>query len=163
MLTLGVDPGSRHTGYGLVRAEGSSLTAVTYGRISCDTSQPLADRLAYLHAELTKLIEEWQPGVAAIETTFHGLNTKSLIVLSQARGSLLAALGSAEIPVDEFTPAEVKSAVTGQGRADKTQVARMVHLILSLGQKKIPADATDALAVAICCSHRTKLDRLAAR
>lgn len=160
MLTLGIDPGSRHTGYGLVRTEGSTLTAVTYGRISCAASQPMPARLAHLGAELGRLLDEWHPAVAALESTFHGMNAKSLIVLSQARGALLATLGGAGIHVEEYTPAEVKVAVTGQGRADKAQVAHMVRLILSLGRARIPADATDALAVAICCSHRRKLDRL---
>jgi len=159
-LTLGVDPGSRHTGYGIVRAEGSTLRALTYGRISCKPSDPLATRLAFLHRELSALLTQWQPAIAALETTFHGINAKSLIVLSQARGSLLAALGENGLPVMEYSPAEVKIAVTGHGRADKTQVGRMVRLVLALGDEKIPEDATDALALAICCSNRRKLDAL---
>ena len=163
MITLGIDPGSRHTGYGLVRADGSTLTPLAYGRFSCRPREPLPERLAFLHSELTALVQEWEPAIVAVESTFHGINPKSLIVLSQARGSLLAALGAAGLPVREFAPSEVKIAVTGQGRADKVQVARMVRLVLALREEKIPEDATDALALAICCCHRSKLDRLSGR
>lgn len=96
----------------------------------------------------------------ALESLFHGINPRSLIVLAQARGALVAAIGRAGIELYEYTPAEIKSAVTGSGRADKEQVSRMVRLILGLGEEGLSADAGDALAVALCLAQRSRLDRL---
>jgi crossover junction endodeoxyribonuclease RuvC len=98
--------------------------------------------------------------LAVLESPFHGMNSRSLIVLAQARGALLATLAGRGLEIREYTPAEVKSAVTGNGRADKEQVARMVRLILGVSGPAWPADATDALAVALCCGQRLRLDRL---
>ncbi len=163
MLILGLDPGSLHTGYGLVRKHGSSLTVVAAGRFSCPRAQPLPQRLAHLAASLSELLDRHRPEVAVVETPFHGMNVRSLVVLAQARGALLAALAGRGVEVREYSPAEVKSAVTGNGRADKEQVARMVKLLLSLeAGEPLPPDATDALALALCCAQRLRLDRLAA-
>jgi crossover junction endodeoxyribonuclease RuvC len=162
LLVLGLDPGSRHTGYGLVAVEGDQLRAVDYGRVSCRAGQPLPERLALLSRELEALLERFRPAAAALETPFHGLNSRSLIVLSQARGALLAALAGRSIEIREYSPAEVKVAVSGNGRADKQQVARMVRLLLTLPQGNVSPDATDALAVAICCVHRLRMDRMVA-
>ena len=163
MLILGLDPGSLHTGYGLVRKNGSSLAALAAGRFSCPKGQPLPERLAHLAASLSELLDRHHPEVAVVETPFHGMNVRSLVVLAQARGALLAALAGRGVPVREYSPAEVKSAVTGNGRADKEQVARMVRLLLAIeAGEPLAADATDALALAICCAQRLRLDRLAA-
>jgi crossover junction endodeoxyribonuclease RuvC len=162
VLILGLDPGSRHTGYGLVRTADGSLRAVDYGRFSCPPSQPVANRLAGLTQQLREFIDRRQPDVAVLETPFHGLNTRSLVVLAQARGALLAILAERGIEIGEYSPAEVKSAVTGQGRATKDQVARMVRLQLSLQDEKISPDASDALAMAICFAQRHRMDRLIA-
>jgi len=102
--------------------------------------------------QLSELIAQWQPEVAVLETPFHGLNTRSLVVLAQARG----------LEIGEYSPAEVKSAVAGQGRATKEQVARMVKLQLSLVDDNLSADASDALAMAICFAQRRHMDRLLA-
>ncbi len=160
MLILGLDPGSLHTGYGLVEKRGSSLEAVASGRFSCPPRLPLPQRLAFLSAELARLVEEFAPETAVMESLFQGLNPRSLIVLAQARGALLAVLASRGLEVREYSPAEVKTAVTGNGRADKEQVSSMVRLLLRLGGDRLSRDATDALAVAICCAHRLRLDRL---
>lgn len=162
MLILGLDPGSRHTGYGLVETGDGSLHAVDYGRFSCPASQPVPSRLATLTRQLRDLIDQRQPDVAVLETPFHGLNTRSLIVLAQARGALLAVLAERGVEIGEYSPAEVKSAVTGQGRASKDQVAQMVKLQLSLRDEKISPDASDALAMAICFAQRHRMDRLIA-
>ena len=111
---------------------------------------------------MADLIERWQPQVAILETPFHGINTRSLLVLAQARGALLAVLAGHGVEIGEYTPAEVKSAVTGQGRASKEQVARMVQLHLSLQGRSLTPDAADALAMAICYAQRGHMDRLLA-
>lgn len=157
---LGIDPGSRYTGYGIIDRAGSKLSAVAYGRIRADTSLDLAGRLHGLCRRLEELLAEHSPGAVAIESLFHGINPKSLIVLAQARGALLATVAAAGLGVEEYAPSEIKSAVTGAGRADKLQVARMVDLVLGLGGEKLPADATDALAVAICFAQRLRYDAL---
>jgi len=161
MLILGLDPGSVHTGYGLVAKEGPSLRLVEAGTLSPPRRAPLADRLARLAVGLNELVDRTRPETAVLETPFHGLNSRSLIVLSQARGALLSVLGGRDLEVREYSPAEVKSAVTGNGRADKRQVARMVRLLLS-AQADLRADATDALAVAICAAQRLRVDRISA-
>lgn len=162
MLILGLDPGSRHTGYGLVEKKDRALRAVDYGRFSCPASQPVPNRLAEMARQLGDLIEQWQPRFAVLETPFHGLNTRSLVVLAQARGALLAVLAARDLEIGEYSPAEVKSAVAGQGRASKEQVARMVKLQLSLVDDNLSSDASDALAMAICFAQRQQMDRLLA-
>lgn len=163
MLILGLDPGSLHTGYGLLEKRGSTLIAVDMGRFSCPKEQALPSRLAHLVSRMSELLGRHRPDVAVVESPFHGMNARSLIVLAQARGALLAAVAGHGIEVQEYSPAEVKVAVTGNGRADKQQVARMVRLLLSLDDRKfLAADATDALALAICCAQRLRFDRLAA-
>lgn len=161
MLILGLDPGSLHTGYGVVDKRGSALEAVDWGRISAPRRQSLVARLADLSASLEQLLERRVPDLVVLETPFHGLNSRSLIVLAQARGALLACLGRRGLDVVEYTPAEVKSAVTGNGRADKQQVARMVQILLGLEGEPLAEDTSDALAVAICCAQRHRMDRLA--
>lgn len=163
MLILGLDPGSLHTGYGLVERRGSGLTLVAAGRISCPRSLAVPARLAHLAAGLNSLLDERLPRLAALETPFHGLNARTLIVLAQARGALLAVLAGRGVEIAEYSPAEVKSAVTGSGRAEKEQVARMVRLLLGGGAALAAlraSDSTDALAVALCCAQRLRLDRL---
>jgi crossover junction endodeoxyribonuclease RuvC len=161
VLILGLDPGSIHTGYGLVRKHGSALQPVDAGRFSCPRGLDLPRRLAHLAGRLGDLVDRQRPDLAVLETPFHGMNVRSLIVLAQARGALLVTLAGRGIEICEYSPAEVKSAVTGNGRADKSQVARMVRLLLAARGEGWASDATDALAVAICCAQRLKLDRLA--
>lgn len=163
MLVLGLDPGSLHTGYGLVERRGSVLRALDLGRFSCPQRMALPERLAQLARGLEDLLARWQPETVALETPFHGLNSRSLIVLAQARGALLAALAGRGFTIREYSPAEVKSAVTGNGRAGKDQVGRMVRMLLP-GSGELPADTSDALAVALCFAARRPLARaLAAR
>lgn len=160
MLILGLDPGSLHTGYGLVEKHGSTVKAVAAGRFSCPKDLALPSRLAHLAGRLQELVAARRPDLAVLETPFHGMNARSLIVLAQARGALLAVLAGQGIEIREYSPAEVKSAVTGNGRADKEQVARMVRLLLAARGEGWASDATDALAVALCCAQRLRLDRL---
>jgi crossover junction endodeoxyribonuclease RuvC len=160
VLILGIDPGSLHTGYGFVERHGSSLAVLEAGRISCPRDLALPARLAHLVAHLQDLLARRPPDLAALETPFHGMNARSLIVLAQARGALLAVLAARGLEIREYSPAEVKSAVTGNGRADKVQVARMVRLLLAAEGAGWASDATDALALALCCAQRLRLDRL---
>jgi crossover junction endodeoxyribonuclease RuvC len=161
VLILGLDPGSLHTGYGLVEKRGTALAALDWGRISCPRRLALPRRLADLAASLEQLLDRRRPDLAVLETPFHGRSSRSLIVLAEARGALLACLARQDLEITEYTPAEVKSAVTGNGRADKEQVARMVQILLRLNGEALAEDTSDALAVAICCAQRLRLDRLA--
>jgi crossover junction endodeoxyribonuclease RuvC len=160
MRILGLDPGSRHTGFGVVEHQGRRLAVRAAGRISPPKGADLPQRLAHLASELRRIIETEQPDFAVLEALFHGVNPRSLIVLAQARGALVATLGLAGLEIHEYSPAEVKTAVTGSGRAEKEQVGRMVRLLLGLGNRRMAADTTDALAVAICFSQRYRIDRL---
>jgi crossover junction endodeoxyribonuclease RuvC len=160
VLILGLDPGSRHTGYGLVEVAGDTLRAASFGRLSSSAAQPVPQRLASLSDQLENLLDRWQPQIAVLETPFHGLNTRTLVVLAQARGALLAVLAGRGLEIAEYSPAEVKSAVSGDGRADKQQVARMVRLHLRLAEASLSADAADALAVALCWAFRRRMDRI---
>ena len=159
MLILGLDPGSLHTGFGLVEKRGSELAAREWGRMSASRKMEVPARLAHLAGLLDQVLERERPDVVVLETPFHGMNSRSLIVLAQARGALLARLAERGLEIVEYTPAEVKSSVTGNGRADKQQVARMVRLMLRL-EGDLSEDTTDALAVALCCAQRYRMDRL---
>ena len=163
MRILGLDPGSRHTGYGLIRRRPGGLELLAQGRLSPPRDLDLPARLGWLGASLAEALEGWRPRVAVLEAPFLGLNPRSLVVLAQARGALLAALAAGRVEVFEYSPAEVKSAVAGSGRADKRQVARMVAMQLPGVPADASADATDALAMALCHTHRSRLDNLIAR
>ncbi len=130
MLVLGIDPGSSRTGYGCIAREGSRLRLLDAGVLAPKRGGSLAERLDHLHGRLTEVLLQWSPDLVAMETVFHGVNTRSLVVLGQARGALMAAVGAGTCPLCELSPAEVKKAVTGRGAATKDQVAHMVGLLL---------------------------------
>lgn len=159
MIVLGLDPGSRYTGYGVVEQEGSRLRELGSGRIALVSEPSPEARMARLAEGVEQALDRWQPATAALETLFHGKNSRSLIALAQARGVILSVLGRRGLAVEELSPAEVKNAVCGNGRADKTQVARMVDVLLGSGAGRRSADASDALAVAICCVQRRPVRR----
>lgn len=135
--------------------------ALDHGRLSCPQGLSSAEKLGWLATSLRQLIDRRRPDIAALESLFHGVNSRSLIVLAQARGALLVPLSERGMPVREYSPAQVKAAVTGYGRADKAQVQKMVRLLLGLGAARLSADASDALAVAICAAnhHRSEAAR----
>jgi crossover junction endodeoxyribonuclease RuvC len=124
---------------------------------------PVPERLAYLANELEAITERWHPEVAVLETPFLGLNARSLVVLAEARGALISVVVNQGLTIAEYSPAEVKSAVSGSGRADKEQVKQMVRLHLSLEKASISSDASDALALAICYVQRYRMDQLVSR
>jgi crossover junction endodeoxyribonuclease RuvC len=153
-LCLGIDPGSRFTGFGLVERDGRRLRLVAHGCIKLPGSLELASRLARIYQDVAALVAEHRPHQVAVESPFQGINPRSLIVLAQARGAAMAALAAQGLRVVELSPAEIKAAVVGSGAGDKTQVERMVRLILGLKDAALRADESDALAAAICLAQR---------
>ncbi len=162
MIVLGLDPGSRYTGFGVIEQEGSRLRQLESGRFALVGEPDTAPRMALLAASLEQTLDRWRPDAAVLESLFHGRNSRSLIALAQARGAILSVLGRRNLEVREFSPAEVKLAVCGNGRADKTQVARMVEVLLGERIAVGGADAADALAAALCFLQRRPLERLTA-
>jgi crossover junction endodeoxyribonuclease RuvC len=148
MLILGIDPGSRRTGWGLVRREGNRHTCVDSGTIRLDETAPLPQRLLALDRAVEALLAQRRPGTAALEQIFSAKNARSALVLGHARGVIVAAIARRGIPLFEYTPAQVKQAVAGTGRADKQQIARMVAVLLN-HRVPLQEDEADALAVAI--------------
>jgi len=159
LIILGVDPGSLHTGFGLIDCAGRSPRLLDCGRISASPGLSVPDRLLVLAEALVALLARERPDIAAVEKPFQGVNARSALVLAETRGALLLTLARAGLAIEEYAPAEVKSAITGNGRADKEQVARMVRLQLGLGDRPLAPDASDALAVALCSAVRRPLAR----
>ncbi len=153
---LGVDPGLRHTGWGVIAMDGPRLTWVAHGVIKPDTEADMADRLAELCVQLRAVVEHHVPHEAAVEETFVNMNPRSTLLLGQARGAAMATLAGAGLKVAEFAARKVKQSVVGTGAADKTQVAFMVRRLLPKAGE-VSADAADALAVAICGAHHRPL------
>lgn len=160
VVVLGIDPGTATTGYGLVREEGDALQAVAFGVIRTEPDVPLAQRLASLYTQLSALVHTHQPDAAAVEELFFSRNVRTAMAVGQARGVALLALAHAHIPVDEYTPRQVKQAVAGYGNAAKDQVQEMVRLLLNLPEVPQPDDAADALAIAICHLHTMRMKAL---
>jgi crossover junction endodeoxyribonuclease RuvC len=149
---LGIDPGTNATGYGVVEREGSRLRHVAHGVLKPARAQTMALRLAQIHAGVVALIARHEPAWVAIEQIFVAASGRSAIVLGQARGVALAAIGAARLPFEEIAPQQVKLAVTGNGAAEKGQVQAMVRRLLALDA--LPTrDAADALAAAICLAQ----------
>ncbi len=145
---LGIDPGSRITGFGIIDTKSSCSTYVTSGCVRMETSQMMT-RMREIFEALGQLIEQYQPHEIAIERVFVHRNADSALKLGQARAAALCASFSLELPVFEYTPREIKLAVVGTGAADKVQVQHMVKMLLQLAGD-VQADAADALAVALC-------------
>jgi crossover junction endodeoxyribonuclease RuvC len=150
---FGIDPGSVRTGYGCVESDGSRHHLVTCGAIAASSRLPFPERLLTIHTSLAALLTACHPDCVAVEAVFHALNARSALQLGHARGVALLAATQAGIPVAEYSPAAVKRAVVGYGRAEKLQVQEMVRLLLGLPEAPAPLDVSDALAVAICHVH----------
>ena len=153
MRVFGIDPGSERTGYGCVESDGRSHRLVTCGAITASPGAAFPQRLSRIYRELSSLLRTAQPDCVAIENLFHAVNARSALKLGHARGVAMLAAVEAGCEVVEYTPAEVKRAVVGYGRAEKPQVQLMVKLLLGLAAAPSPHDAADALAVAICHLH----------
>ena len=152
MRLLGLDPGLRRTGWGVIEAEGKRLVHVANGAISSDNQRSLAERLVQLHDGVLGVIDAWSPVAAAVEETFVNKNPSSTLKLGQARGVVLLAPASRGLPVAEYAARRVKQSVVGTGGAAKAQVEAMVGMLLA-GCEINGSDAADALAVAICHAH----------
>ncbi len=163
MITLGIDPGTAITGYGIIKEEqDGTLIVLDFGviRTSADLSQ--AERLAQLYQKIKQLILLHHPEMGAVEKLFFERNVRTALHVGQARGVTLLAMAEARLQIGEYTPLEVKQAVAGYGGADKNQVQQMVRTILALDGVPHPDDAADALAVAICHIHSAKMRNLLA-
>jgi len=161
MLVIGVDPGTAITGYGLVRDdEHGKLVAVDFGVITTSSNLPMPERLLQLYQRLRELLSRYHPESGAVEKLFLQRNVRTAISVGQGRGIALLALAEAGIPVAEYTPLEIKQAVTGYGGAEKMQVQQMVKYLLGLTEIPRPDDAADALAVAICHLHSARTQSL---
>jgi crossover junction endodeoxyribonuclease RuvC len=153
MRVLGVDCGSECTGYGVVEGQGSALVFLAAGGIRLSPRQPLERRLKTVFDELSRLIAEHRPEAVAIEDVFYSVNAKSALKLGHVRGVAMMAAAQHSLPVAAYAPLAIKSSVVGYGRAEKAQVQAMVARLLRLDEPPEPADAADALAIAICHLH----------
>ena len=154
MRVLGIDCGTECTGYGVVEVDGrDELRCIAFGGITFVRHAHLAEKLRTIFERLTRVIEEHRPDQVAIEDVFYAVNVKSALKLGQARGVAMLAAASKGLPLAEYAPLSIKSAVVGYGRADKEQVQLMVARLLRLEEIPQPADAADALAIAICDLH----------
>ncbi len=150
VVVLGIDPGTAHTGYGVVLSRGQRLAALDGGVIGTGPDERLERRLARIHARVCELILDHRPVALAVEDIFFGQNARTAFAVGQARGAVMLSAGIHGVPCYSYTPQAVKQAVCGSGRADKGQVQRMVGALLSLPKPPEPDHAADALAVAIC-------------
>ena len=157
VVVLGIDPGTAHTGYGVVLSRGSRLAALDGGVIETRAGVPLERRLVDIHERVCELISEHQPLAVAVEDLYFGRNVHSALAVGQARGVVLLAAGKAGLPCFSYTPQQVKQAVCGSGGAAKDQIQRMVGALLSLPEPPRPDHAADALAVAICHANGAPL------
>jgi crossover junction endodeoxyribonuclease RuvC len=157
VITLGIDPGTANTGYGVVARRGGRLLALDGGVVHTSPRAPAHARLAEIHARVAELIEAHRPDAVAVEDVYFGTNVRSAFAVGQARGVVLLAAGQAGVECASYTPQQVKDAVCGTGRAGKDQVQRMVQALLSLAELPTPDHAADALAVAICHANTAPL------
>ncbi len=150
MLILGIDCGSRITGYGVIESLGRTQRAVGYGAIRVPAGRELADRLRFVADGIDEVVERFRPAEAAVEDVFHHRNAASAFVLAHVRGVALLSAARAGLLVASYAPAQIKSSVVGYGTADKRQVRQMVTVLLGLQEEVKPLDVSDALAVAYC-------------
>jgi crossover junction endodeoxyribonuclease RuvC len=150
-VILGIDPGIADTGFGLIeKNNNNNIRCLDYGSIQTPSKMEMSARLEILNLELTKIIKKYQPKIIAIEQLFFCKNVKTALVVGQARGVILLTAKQNKIPTVEFTPLQVKQAVSTYGKAEKSQIQKMVKLLLNLNEIPKPDDAADALAIAIC-------------
>jgi len=150
MIILGIDPGYAILGYGVIEYQSSRHRLITFGTVETGKEMPLPMRLKTIHERLSEIIEEYSPRVCAIEELYFSSNQKTAIKVGEARGAAILACAQAGLSVFEYTPLQIKQALTGYGRADKHQIQEMVRQILGLDRAPRPDDAADAVAAAIC-------------
>ena len=159
MIILGIDPGYAIVGVGVVCYEGGSFRPLEYDVITTPAGIPLPDRLCRIDTEINRFLDKYNPDAFAIDELFFNSNTTTAIAVAQARGVLIAAAARRGVPIYEYTPLQIKQAITGYGRADKNQMQNMVKMILRINHIPRPDDAADALAVAICHGNSCKMNR----
>lgn len=157
MVILGIDPGIAIVGYGLIEKNGSSIKLLEYGSIQTDSTLSTQERLEIIFNEMNGIIDQYKPEEVAYEKLYHQTNTKTFINVSQARGVEILAAKINNLKIYEYTPLQIKSALTGYGKAVKKQVQESVKRILNLSDIPRPDDAADALAIAICHSFKGKM------
>ncbi|MFA5070282.1 MAG: crossover junction endodeoxyribonuclease RuvC [Patescibacteria group bacterium] len=154
MIILGIDPGLARTGYAILKTDGLKTLNIVYGCLTTETKTPLEKRLEKISRELKKIIKKYKPERIGVESLFFGQNTKTALLVSQARGVVCLAAAEEKIPLLEFTPLQVKQTTTGYGKADKGQMQKMLKAIFNLKAVPTPDDAADALAIAYCCMQK---------
>ena len=153
MRILGIDPGYAILGYGILDMKGNHFSVVTYGSLITDAAMDMPSRLCVLHDGISRIIDEYQPEEASIEELFFNNNAKTAILVGEARGVAVLACAKKGLKINEYTPLQIKQAITGYGRAEKRQVMEMTKTMLHLQRMPRPDDAADALALAICHAH----------
>jgi len=156
MIILGIDPGTATTGYGIIKKEQDKIACLDFGCILTSSRETSEKRLLEIYDEVVKLIKKWKPEIVAVETLFFFKNEKTAFSVGQARGVIILAAVKEKKNIFEATPLQVKQAVSGYGKADKSQVQKMVKLLLNLKEIPKPDDAADALAIAITCVNTNK-------
>jgi crossover junction endodeoxyribonuclease RuvC len=155
MIIMGIDPGTAITGYGVVQLENNRHIVLGYGAIRTTATASTSSRLQTIYSELRRLVAEFHPDCLAVEELFFNKNVSTALAVGQARGVAILAGAHEGLPIAEYTPLQVKMAVTGYGRASKEQVAYMIRMLLGLTETPKPDDVTDALAVCICHGHNS--------
>jgi crossover junction endodeoxyribonuclease RuvC len=163
MRILGIDPGYAILGYGVIDMKGNRFTVCGYGAVTTDSTMDMPDRLKHLYTEIMEIIREYEPDVVSIEELFFNTNSKTAILVGQARGVAILACANSGVEIYEYTPLQIKQGLVGYGRAEKKQIQIMVKTILHLDEVPKPDDTADALAAAIChghcAGHLDKLDK----
>lgn len=160
MKILGIDPGTRLVGYGVIKVKGTSMSPLVGGVLRTNPADPLHRKLHTIFENVREVIQRSGPDIIAVEEVFYGKNVSSLVKIGEARGAILAACASEGREVVGYTPAQVKKAITGNGRAQKSQVRAMVEVFLGKGLKLETDDVSDALAIAICHAHRHRFESM---
>jgi len=156
MIILGIDPGTRITGYGVIKYSGNSFIKIASGTINLPAQKSIPHRLEIIYSEISKIIKKYKPEEFAIETAFYGKNVQSAMKIGYARGvSILCALHN-NVEASEYSPREIKKSIVGKGAASKEQVSFMIKTLLNIKQEKIKVDESDALAIALCHAFRMK-------
>ena len=159
MIILGIDPGYAIVGIGVLEYKGNKFRPIEYNAITTHASMITSLRLKKIKEEICNYLHKYKPDAVAIEELFFNNNAKTAIAVAQARGVLISEVAAEEIPLYEYTPLQIKQAVTGYGRADKGQIQQMVKMLLNLEKIPKPDDAADALAVAICHAHSSRMNQ----
>ena len=160
MKIIGIDPGLRCTGFGIIESSNNKLEVVDFGIIKTNSKDSLSKRLKTIYIDVKEIIESYKPSIMSIEEVFYGKNVKSALLLGQARGAAMLSVASNKITIFEYSAKKIKQSVTGNGNADKNQVKFMVGSILNIKNLDIPLDASDALAIALCHNQQLKVNEL---